>query len=216
VRSPFNLKASPISPSRLVSFSDGIFAIAITLLVFNLKIPDLHKGDVHRTLAQAVTGMVPQFVTYIISFLIIAVFWSIHHHMMNHIHHVDNYFIWINMSFLLGVSFLPFPTALEGSYPDEQFALIFYIASMSFVGLMLMTMWWYASYRRRLIEKDLPVALINHFFKRGLSSQVVFAVTIILTLIHLSWGQHFLLILIPLQFALQFLYKKDLAATSQH
>jgi len=133
---------------------------------------------------------------------------------MNHIHHVDNYFIWLNMGYLLGVSFLPFPTALEGSYPDERIALLFYIGSMSFVGLMLLALWGYASYRRRLIEKDPPVAVINHFFKRGLSSQLVFVVTIILTLIRLSWGRRFLIILIPLQFALQFLYKKDIAATA--
>jgi uncharacterized membrane protein len=211
VKSRSHLPTNPISPSRLISFSDGIFAIAITLLVFNLKVPALHQGTIQRTLQQAVIAMIPQFLTYIITFLLIAVFWSIHHHMMNHIHHVDNYFIWLNMAYLLGVSFLPFPTTLLGTYPDERFSLIFYICSMSFVGLLLLSMWGYACYRHRLIEKDLPAAVIKHYFARGISSQLIFGITIILALIRLSWGQHFLLVLIPLQFLLQFFYKKALA-----
>jgi uncharacterized membrane protein len=214
VRYPVYFKGNPISPSRLVSFSDGIFAIAITLLVFNLKIPDLHRAGIHQTLAAAIAAMVPQFMIYVLSFLLIAVFWSVHHHMMNHIHHVDNYFIWLNLAFLLGISFLPFPTALQGNYPNERFALIFYIGSMSYIGFTLLGMWSYASYRRRLVEKDLPVPVIRHYFKRGLFSQLVFAMTIVLALIRLDWGQHFLLVLIPLQFALQFWYKKELIITS--
>jgi hypothetical protein len=86
---------------------------------------------------------------------------------------------------------------------------------MSFVGLMLLSMWGYACYRHRLIEKDLPAAVINHYFARGFSSQLVFGITIILALLHLSWGQHFLVVLIPLQFLLQYAYKRALAGAGQ-
>jgi uncharacterized membrane protein len=206
------LTPTTISPTRLVAFSDGIFAIAITLLVFNLKIPDLPAGS-HGRLFPALIGMMPHFITYVMSFLLVAVFWFIHHHMFNHIVRVDNAFIWINVLYLLGISFLPFPSALLGEYPDERCSLIFYIASMSFVGLMLMSMWSYASYGHRLIEKDMPKAMIRYYYMRGLSSQLVFILTIVLALINLSWGRNFLLILIPIQALLQRRYKKMITTT---
>ena len=199
---------STISPARLIAFSDGIFAIAITLLVFNLKIPQLPAGS-NGHLAQAIVNMIPHFLTYIMSFLLIAVFWFIHHHMFNHIHRIDNVFIWLNFGYLLGISFLPFPSALLGAYPDEFFSLIFYIGSLSYVGCMLLSIWAYATYNHRLIEKDLPKAAIRYYFWRGISSQIIFLVTIILAFVHLSWGQHFLFVLIPVQLLLQHFYKKS-------
>lgn len=202
------MTSSTISPARLVAFSDGIFAIAITLLVFNLKIPQLPAGSQGR-LFQVMVGMIPHFLTYIMSFLLIGVFWFIHHHMFCHIHRVDNAFIWLNVAYLLGISFLPFPSALLGAYPDEIFSLIFYICSLSYVGCMLLSMWAYASYRHRLIEKDLPKSAIHYYFWRGISAQMIFLITIILALIHLSWGQHFLFVLIPVQILLQRIYKKN-------
>lgn len=208
------MPTSTITPARLVSFSDGIFAIAITLLVFNLKIPEIPAGN-HDRLFSTIMAMVPRFITYFMSFLLIAVFWFIHHHMFHHIHRIDDIFIWINVLYLLGISFLPFPSALLGAYPDETSALVFYICSMSFVGFMLMSMWGYASYHHRLIDKELPRTAIRYYFMRGLCSQLVFLITIVLALIHLSWGQHFLLLLIPLQFLLQMAYKKSIKARSK-
>ena len=78
-KTPYDL----ISPGRLTSFSDGVFAIAVTLLVFNLKIPKIPDADVHRLLPGAILDMLSQFVTYVISFLLIAVFWTIHHRMLS-------------------------------------------------------------------------------------------------------------------------------------
>ena len=204
------MPSTTISPARLVGFCDGIFAIAITLLVFNLRIPHLSSTSDGR-LFQAIVDMVPNFVTYILSFLLIAVFWFIHHHMFNHIQRVDNVFIWLNVFYLLGVSFLPFPSSLLGAYSDETFPLIFYICSMSYVGFMLLAMWGYASHRHRLIENNLPRTTIRYYFLRGIASQLVFLLTIILTLIHLDWGKHFLFILIPVQALLQGIYRKTVA-----
>jgi uncharacterized membrane protein len=202
------LSTSTISPARLIAFSDGIFAIAITLLVFNLKIPRLPAGS-GAGLSRTIIDMVPQFLTYIMSFLLIAVFWFIHHHIFSHIHRVDNAFIWLNVAYLLGISFLPFPSALLGAYPDERFSLLFYIGCLSFVGCMLLSIWGYASYKHRLIEKDLSRAAINYFFWRGISSQIIFLITALLALIHLSWGKHFLFVLIPVQLLMQRIYKKN-------
>lgn len=78
-KSPYD----PISPGRLVSFSDGVFAIAVTLLVFNLKVPGIPATDVHRLLPGALLAMTSHFVTYLVSFLLIAIFWTVHHRMLS-------------------------------------------------------------------------------------------------------------------------------------
>jgi len=101
-----------ISIARLTSFSDGVFAIAVTLLVFNLKVPHIAANLVHEQLPSAMLGMLPNFSTYIISFLLVATYWTFHHRMMNLVERIDTPFLWMNIYYLLVISFIPFPPAI--------------------------------------------------------------------------------------------------------
>jgi len=197
-----------ISISRLTSFSDGVFAIAVTLLVFNLKVPQIPPAIVHQRLASVIFGMLPNFTTYIISFLLVAVYWTFHHRMMNLMVRIDTHFLWMNIYYLLTISFIPFPSALFGSYPHERFSFVFYVCCMIVVNLLSMTMVAYASYKFRLIKKDLPFTIIKYLFYRLLAAIVVFISSIPLAFYQLRWALYYLCILFPVNWAMKMYFRR--------
>jgi uncharacterized membrane protein len=118
-----------ITPARLQAFSDGVFAIAATLLVLNIKAPLAHQavwsalGDQWAALA-----------AYATSFLIIGVAWVHHHNLFHHVRHVDRTVLFLNLGMLLTISFLPVPTATLGNHlggGDAVSAAVFYSASLA-------------------------------------------------------------------------------------
>jgi uncharacterized membrane protein len=197
-----------ISTARLISFSDGVFAIAVTLLVFNLKVPQLPAGEVHQSLPRMVWAMLPNFTTYIISFLLIAVYWTFHHRLLNLVTKIDNSFLWMNIWYLLMVSFIPFPAALYGSYPHELFSFIFYIIAMILVNGIFILMLGYASYKSRLVSKDLPVPIVKYLFFRQFTTVFVFLLDIPIAFYQLKWAVYFLFILFPIHWGTRKYFKK--------
>jgi uncharacterized membrane protein len=190
-----------ISTARLISFSDGVFAIAVTLLVFNLKVPQIPPAGVHQLMPGLVKAMRPHFTIYVLSFLVIAVYWTFHHRMLNLVVRMDTPFLWINIFYLLVVAFIPFPTALFGAYPGETFSFIFYIGSMVLVGVLSMLMLGYASYKYRLINNELPIAIVKYLFFRQFTTILVFFLSIPLALFELRWALYSLFLLFPIHWA---------------
>jgi uncharacterized membrane protein len=197
-----------ISTSRLISFSDGVFAIAVTLLVFNIKVPQIAAADVHRLLPGMIRAMLPGFTTYVLSFLLIAVYWTFHHRMLNLITRMDTPFLWMNIFYLLTISFIPFPAALFGNYPRETFSFIFYISSMILVNGITMLMLTYASYKYRLITKNLSINVIKYIFFRQLTTIFVFLLAIPIAIFHLQWAVYFLFILFPVHWGTRKYFSK--------
>jgi uncharacterized membrane protein len=195
---PPKFREDTISTARLTSFSDGVFAIAVTLLVFNLKVPEIAKADVHSLLPGLIKAMLPHFITYILTFWLIAAYWIFHHRMLNLVIRVDSTFLWINISYLLMISFMPFPTALFASYPRETFSFVFYVCSMIVVGILSLVMSGYASYNHRLINKDMPIATIKFFFFRQLTQIGVFILSLPLAFFELRWAEYYLFIVFPI------------------
>jgi len=105
-----------MSPGRLEAFSDGVFAIAITLLVLDLHVPDPGTGD----LAQQLGAQWPSYVAYGVSFLTIGIIWINHHAMLRRIKSVDHEILVLNLLLLLCVGLLPFTTALMAAYLKES------------------------------------------------------------------------------------------------
>jgi uncharacterized membrane protein len=197
-----------ISITRLTSFSDGVFAIAVTLLVFNLKVPRISANLVHQGLPSAILGMLPNFLTYVITFLLVAIYWTFHHRMMNLVVRIDTQFLWMNIYYLLVISFIPFPSALFGSYSHETFSFVFYVCCMVTVNFLSMTMLAYASYKSRLIKKDLPLAIIKYLFYRLLASFIVFALSIPLAFYQLRWALYYLFIIFPVNWAMKRYFRR--------
>ena len=109
--------------TRIEAFSDGVFAIIVTLLVLELKVPELHDpanvGELGRRLAEAA----PKGLSWLISFVIVCKFWLNHHHLLSTARSANYGMVWLNSLFLMCQSFVPFPTALMGEYPSNALAV---------------------------------------------------------------------------------------------
>ena len=133
-----------MSTSRTEAFSDGVFAIAATLLVLELKVPDVEPGG----LSDALTGSWPSYATYVVSFLTIGIIWVNHHAVLDRIRNVNRPLLFMNLVFLMVVAAIPFPTALLGDYlqagHDERLAAAVYGGTMSLMGVTFGAIWAYA------------------------------------------------------------------------
>jgi len=107
------------SKSRVEALSDAIFAIIITLLVLEIKVPHIEDHRSAEELTVALSGLLPKVLSWIISFLMLCVIWVNHHRLLNRIDHVSHGIFWLNANLLLWCSFIPFPTALMGDYTEN-------------------------------------------------------------------------------------------------
>ncbi len=127
-----------MTKNRLETCSDGVFAIVITLLVLDIKLPEVNALG----LIQALKESLPRIAAYVLSFAIIGLYWISHLRSFELIAKVDGAVFWINLLLLLLVSFIPFPTALLGRYPNEALPIVIYgltLIACNAVGLCLMS-----------------------------------------------------------------------------
>lgn len=111
------------SPDRLLTFTDGVFAIIITILVLELKVPDLGAG---KSLREALTDIRPTFMAFVISFLLVGMYWVWHRSAFAQVRYVDLNTVWLNLLFLLPVAMIPFGASMLGEYEGDATALHFY------------------------------------------------------------------------------------------
>ena len=132
-----------MSTNRTEAFSDGVFAIAATLLVLELKIPHAEAGE----LLGALLERWPSYATYAVSFLTIGIIWVNHHAILDRVKRVDRPLLFINLVFLMVVAAIPFPTALLADYlregHDERLAAAIYGGTMWMMGLAICAVWVY-------------------------------------------------------------------------
>ena len=141
--------------ARVETFSDGVFAIAATLLVLEIGV-NTANGN---TLGHELLAAWPSYLAYVTSFLIIGIIWINHHHCMSMIERVDRPFLFINTLLLLSVSFIPFPTKLVAQYlqqPGERSATYAYAATLLVMAVLYNIWWRYARRGRRLIAEQVP------------------------------------------------------------
>ena len=104
-----------LSTHRIEAFSDGVFAIAITLLVLNLQVPEIATVS---ELASKLGALWPKLVSYVLSFMVVGIYWVAHHNTFHYIKRSDRNLLWLNILMMLFVVFIPFPAALLGQYPQ--------------------------------------------------------------------------------------------------
>ncbi|MFN8530107.1 MAG: TMEM175 family protein [Anaerolineae bacterium] len=164
-----------ISPARLEAFSDGVIAIAITLLILEIRVPELEPG---HSLWEGLRDILPIGAAFLISFLTIGIMWINHHNLFRLIRHVDQNLLILNTLLLLMITFVNFPTALLGEYllTDQfQAATIVYTGSFAVTAILFNLLWRYASYRGRLLG-DNPnaevIRAINTAYNTGLAAYI--------------------------------------------
>ncbi len=160
---------------RLEAFSDGVFAIAVTLLVLDIAV----AGDASKHLLRSVADLGPSYLAYVTSFSTIGAAWLAHNAITEYLDRADAAFVRLNLLLLLIVSFLPFPTRLFADYigqdSAERVAVTFYGLTLLLASVMLWVLWRYAV-RARLVRLDLAdeeVELLTQRLTPGLASYLV-------------------------------------------
>jgi TMEM175 potassium channel family protein len=161
---------------RLLALSDGVFAFAMTLLVVQLLVPQLARGQGGQ-LGSKLLDQLPSYFSYFISFAVISIYWYSHHRLFRYVRRWDTWLIVLNLGALLFIAVMPFPTAIMGRYGDQTLAVVIYAAILGSTGLCLWLMWWYGI-RRHLFTTRLEQHSARQFRWRAFLTPAVFFLSI--------------------------------------
>ena len=149
---------SELSTSRLEAFSDGVFAIAITLLIIEIKVPT-HDDLENQSLLHYIWQQWPKYFAYFLSFLIIGIYWANHHYLFKLFKKTDHVFNLLNVFFLMTIAFLPYPTGVLGDYiitaEHAKSAVSFYAFAIWLPAFAWLLIWLYARHKRRIVDHRL-------------------------------------------------------------
>lgn len=180
-----------ISTQRLEAFSDGVFAIAITLLILEIRIPSkevLHEQSLTSYLLQ----QWPKYFAYVFSFVILGIYWANHHAIFKLYTGTNHIFNLLNVLFLMTVSFLPYPTAIFGEFiqdaTQKNSAINFYCLGIFLPSLTWNLMWVYASFRKRLIDKRLTPEYIGYLHRQFLISNILYFTALLISFVRPLWS----------------------------
>ena len=124
-----------LNKARLEALSDGLFAIVMTLLVLELKLPELPRNTPDEELLHRMRELGPALFAFVITFIVSSAFWLMHHLTFHFIRHTTRVLCWINLIFLMFVSLLPFSTGMVGRFPSRKVALCAYLGNQCLVGI---------------------------------------------------------------------------------
>jgi uncharacterized membrane protein len=144
-------------PERVEAFSDGDIAIAITQLVLDLRVPAADRFVSPRVLLDALGELWPSYLGYLVSFVTIGIMWANHHNLFRHVRRVDHSLLLANLFLLLGVGFVPFPTALLAASigePTAQVGVLVYSGTFVAIALAFNVLWYRARKGGHLLRQD--------------------------------------------------------------
>jgi uncharacterized membrane protein len=186
---------------RMLALSDGVIAIAITLLVLEITVPEIPVGSPISVLPSLILEQWHEFFGFVLSFLVIGSYWVNHRRIFIHIERHDKGIAWLNLLFLLMVAFIPFASSVFATYPD-QFGTMFLSGTLALTGFTLALLWSYAS-RKELVEEGLTSRIVKIQAARFLASPIVFVLAIIVTAFDPVFGVLTWLLLIPINAVFQ-------------
>jgi uncharacterized membrane protein len=167
-------------PGRLEAFSDGVFSIAITLLVLDIHVPHVAKG---ASLWPALGDQWPAYAAYVVSFLVIGIMWANHHTLFGYIARVDRTLIFINLWLLLFVGLIPWPTSLVadflGSGGSQAKAAVAVYGMLNVAMAVAFTVfWWYVTKTQHLLQADVDKTAARASLPRFALGLIVYPITV--------------------------------------
>jgi uncharacterized membrane protein len=195
---PASEPSNQLSPLRLLALADGIFAMALTLLVFEIKIPELAPSEVGQ-LGSRLVALWPKFASCGLTFLTLGFSWIGHHNQYVAIRRTDRLFLWINLAFLSCIALVPFSSALLGEYPSQRLAIDVYAANLTVAGTALYFHWWYATRNQRLVDTNIDRDLVARTKGRVLVAPLAYLAVIGLSFLSVK-ASLALCLLVPIYF----------------
>jgi uncharacterized membrane protein len=196
-----------IKPEHVVSFGDAIFAFAITLMTLSIDIPNLPPNLTESELLSRLYDMYPQVESYIISFAVIAIFWVSYHQVFNFIKESHISMVYLNLLFLLFITFLSVSTSLVINYGSYQIPYVLYCILVIMTSTLLALIWWFGTTDHRLIDKNIHPLFIKGVMVNLLLIPLVFAISILVSFFDLNIAQYVWLVIAPLNIAVKRKYR---------
>jgi len=163
----------------LRAFSDGIFTIAITLLVLEVRLPDIASAEIDARFLESLAAIAPKILGFTLSFFIIAMYWLSYHRIFRFIREPDRVLVGENILFLFFIVLMPFPTYLIGLYGAHQPVVMFYAANVAVTSAILALMWRHASNGHLLVDPGLDGSVIRFLWVRSLIPAGMFLMSIV-------------------------------------
>jgi uncharacterized membrane protein len=174
-----------VSTSRIEAFSDGVFAIAITLLVLEIHVPERPPHGLGR----ALLDQWPAYASYVVSFFVIGIIWVNHHAVFDHLEHADRPLLFLNLLLLLWIGLLPWPTNVLGTYmqeggADERIAAVLYTGTMTLMGFSFGALWRYAAGHGELLAQKLSAQEIRTSTRRFVVGAPIYGLAMLVALVN--------------------------------
>jgi uncharacterized membrane protein len=174
-----------LAVDRLAALTDGVFAIAITLLALEVRIPIVEQGDLGSDLATALVEQWPSYAAYMVTFFLVGAYWFNHHRMFNLLRGIDHRFLVLNIFFLMAIAIIPFPNALLAEYvlePEHRgVAAGVYGLAMLTLAVLFNVVWWYAGWQRRLIRPDCDYLLVRRVLNSYLTGPALYMIGLVVS-----------------------------------
>ncbi len=198
----FEKKGLIFDKGRLEALTDGVFAIIMTILVFNISVPELilfTEGDfASERLSAKFADLWPDFLAYVISFSTLGAFWVAHHRVFRWILSVDRPLIWINISFLMVIGLIPFSTTLLTQYMHSQNSIFVFSFNAILAGLLIYAIYYYVKRNTELVDKSVQALIEKSSSRRVLATVLTYSVSIGFSFIYLPVSMFLLLlVLVP-------------------
>jgi uncharacterized membrane protein len=185
--------------NRLSTLSDGVFAIAMTLLVLDLKVPASELIHSEQEMWRALVTLAPRLLTYLMSFVTLGIFWVGSQTGYSNFSRANRHLTWLSLAFLFGVALMPFSTAVLAEHINLRVALLVYWVNLLYIGIMLFLGWEYA-YKTGLMKEEPCDEIYRAVKRRIFIGQGLYALGALLCLINNYWSIGFI-VLVQLNFA---------------
>ena len=196
----FEKKGLIFDKGRLEALTDGVFAIIMTILVFNVVVPELilfTEGEfASERLSAKFTDLWPDFLAYVISFSTLGAFWVAHHRVFRWILYVNRPLIWINISFLMVIGLVPFSTTLLTQYMHSQNSIFVFSFNAILAGLLIYAIYYYVKRNTELVDKSVQALIEKSSSRRVLATVLTYSVSIIFSFIYLPVSMFLLLLVL--------------------
>ena len=183
-----------MSKDRVEYFSDAVFAIILTLLVLELHVPNVADHSSLSQYAAAMAPLIPKLVSFVLTFAIISIHWVSHHYFFRHLRSTPIGLVWLNNFFLLLLCFMPFPTALFGDHPTDQFPILLYGVNQLLTALTFFAFRSYASRNKLFVDDASAIAMGP---RHSIPAITLFALSILLVFVNVYLSL-FCFLLVPL------------------
>lgn len=139
---------------RVETLTDGIFAIAMTIMVLTIEVPGAPGGEAAPSFVELLGDLSSQLIDYAVSFILLATFWIAHHKQLHWVKRTNQAFIWINTFLLFMVTLVPLSTSLQHRYGSSRASVIFFDTNLFLLGLLFLFLWLYATHNFHLVDRE--------------------------------------------------------------